>query len=150
MAKAEFKETLSVDSKRLLEVIDRYEDYPQFVDGCKKIEVVRSKPGLASDECLVTYHINILKDVVYTQRMKRVTMSEGGEVSWVLEGQNEFFTVSNGGWEIRSQGAGKSSVRYWLEIEFKFPVPGFILSGLMKNQLKANVRAFVERAGGSF
>ena len=37
MAQAEFREVLSVDSQKLLDVVIQYERYPEFVEGCRSV-----------------------------------------------------------------------------------------------------------------
>jgi len=143
MAQAEFREVLSVDREKLFSVIEHYEDYPQFVDGCEAVSVER-----LSDEVIrVHYKVNIMsQDVRYTLDHKG--NRETGKLEWSLVESN-FFKRNKGCWELKPAGTGKTDVLYSLEIEFKVPVPGFILNKLVKNSLPGMVKSFEKQARSS-
>jgi ribosome-associated toxin RatA of RatAB toxin-antitoxin module len=141
MAQAEFHEVLSVGTEKLFSVITRYEDYPQFVEGCTSVKVVERQP---SGHVRVTYQVNVMsQDVVYTLDHKEDR--EAGVVEWNLVESN-FFKKNSGRWKLQPQGSTQSDVQYDVEIEFKIPVPGFILNKLVKGSLPKMVKSFEKKA----
>ena len=142
MAQAEYHEVLSVAKDKLLSAITQYEDYPQFIDGCKSVEVERQASGVVR----VAYHVNLMsQDVMYT--LDHRENRETGCVEWSLVESN-FFKKNNGKWEVKPAGTGKTDVLYSLEVEFKVPVPGFILNRLVKGSLPGMVKSFEKQANG--
>jgi ribosome-associated toxin RatA of RatAB toxin-antitoxin module len=139
MASAEFNEVLDVDRDKLYAAITKYEDYPQFVDGCTSTEVERKGPGHAR----VKYRVNMMKDITYTLDLHEDPAA--GVVHWSLV-ESDFFKKNDGRWEIKSTGPGKTQVRYSLDVEFKIPVPGLILNRLVKGSLPSMVKSFQKRA----
>ena len=139
MATAEFKEVLPVDRDRLYAAIIRYEDYPKFVEGCTKV-VVDRKPG---GKVRCTYHISMMKDVVYT--LDHVENQEKGEVHWKLV-DSDTFKMNQGRWKIKSAGEGKTDVDYQVDVEFKIPVPSFLLNRIVKGSLPAMMKGFQKQA----
>lgn len=139
MAQAEIRETLAVDRERLFAAIVKYEDYPQFVDGCTAVKVERQGPGRAR----VTYEVSLIKEVSYT--LDHHEDAEKGIVEWKLV-SSDFMKANSGRWELKAAGAGKTEAHYAVEIEFKIPVPGLILNRLVKGSLPAMIRSFEKRA----
>ena len=140
MAQAELKEVLAVDTDKLFSIITRYEDYPQFVDGCTQVKVVER----STKNVRVIYHVSVMsQDVVYT--LDHQENRETGRVDWSLVESN-FFKKNHGSWQIKSLGKDKSDVLYSLDIEFKISVPGFILNRLVKGSLPGMVRSFEKQA----
>jgi ribosome-associated toxin RatA of RatAB toxin-antitoxin module len=139
MAQAEIREVLPVAKDKLWEAIVRYEDYPKFVDGCTRVKVERKATGHAR----VTYNVSMMKDVTYTLDHKED--KEKGTVEWTLV-DSDTFKKNTGRWELKDAGAGKTEAQYKLEVEFKIPVPGFILNGLVKKSLPAMVKSFEKQA----
>lgn len=138
MAQAEFHEVLNVDKDKLFNVIVRYEDYPQFVEGCSAVKVERKGPGKAR----VTYNVSMMKDVTYTLDLTEDPAA--GTVRWSLV-DSDVFKKNDGLWELKPAGAGKTDVRYSLDVDFKIPVPGFILGRLVKGNLPSMVKSFADR-----
>jgi ribosome-associated toxin RatA of RatAB toxin-antitoxin module len=140
MAQAEIREVLSVKHDLLYSVVTRYEDYPQFVEGCTSVQVDRKTPG----NIRATYRVNVMsQDVTYV--LDHHEDPEKGTVEWTLVESN-FFKKNNGRWEIKPAGAGQSDVLYSLDVEFKIPVPGFILNKLIKGSLPGMVKSFEKQA----
>jgi ribosome-associated toxin RatA of RatAB toxin-antitoxin module len=142
MAQAEHRETLSVPKDKLFAAITRYEDYPQFVEGCTKVEVQRKGPGQAR----VTYHVSMMKDIVYT--LDHREDAAAGVVEWSLV-DSDAIKQNTGRWTLKDAGAGKTDATYNIEIDFKFPVPGFILNRLVKGSLPSMVKSFAKKAASS-
>ena len=141
MAQAEFHETLDVDKDKLFAAITRYEDYPQFVDGVRSARVERKGTGQAR----VAYLVSMMKEVNYVLDHREDPTN--GTVKWTLV-ESDSFKKNNGSWELKVAGPGKTEVRYSLELEFNFPVPGLILNKLVKGSLPSMVKSFVKRAKG--
>jgi ribosome-associated toxin RatA of RatAB toxin-antitoxin module len=142
MAQAEFHETMSVDRAKLFDVICRYEDYPTFVDGVRAVHVERKGPGQAR----ATYEVSMMKEIRYT--LDHREDAAAGRLEWELV-ESDFFKHNRGRWELKDAGPGRTDVRYAVELEFKIPVPGFVLNRLVKGSLPSMVKSFVKRAGGS-
>ncbi len=139
MASAEIKEILPVDKDKLFEAIIRYENYPQFVEGCTAVKVERKGTGKAR----ATYHVSMVKDVTYT--LDHLEDAEGGRVEWTLV-ESDFFKKNTGRWELKTAGKGKTEVFYSLDVEFKIPVPGFMLNRLIKGGLPSMLKNFEKQA----
>jgi len=140
MAQAEFHEVLSVDKDKLFGTITRYEDYPKFVEGCASVNIEKRIPGSVR----VQYHISMMsQDIHYTLDHKEDP--ENGIVEWSLVESN-LFKKNDGKWVLKPTGAGKSDVLYAIEVEFKIPVPGFILNRLVKGNLPGMVKSFEKQA----
>jgi len=140
MAQTEFRDVLAVDKEKLLSVITSYEDYPQFIEGCTEAHVQERADGRAR----VTYRVNVMsQDVNYT--LDHFEDPSTGQIRWSLVDSN-FFKKNDGHWEVKSLGNGKSDVVYALDVEFKVPVPGFILNRLVKGSLPGMVRSFEKQA----
>ena len=139
MAQAEIQETLSIDKDRLFGAIVGFEDYPQFVDGCKRVKVDRKADG----KTIVTYFVSMMKDIDYT--LEHTEDQAKGKVTWKLI-SSDFLKKNVGHWEIKEAGPGKCSVKYVIDIEFNFPVPGFILGKLVKGTLPSMLKSFEKQA----
>lgn len=139
MANAEIKETLKVDYDKLFDTITRYEDYPKFVDGCMKVSVERKGPGKAR----ATYHVSMMKDVVYT--LDHIEDREKGRIEWNLV-DSDMFKSNSGFWQLKKAGDGKTEAQYGIELEFKIPVPSLILNRLVKGSLPSMIKNFEKQA----
>ena len=139
MAKADIHEILNVDRDKLFATITRYEDYPEFVEGCTGVKVERKGPG----EARVTYNVSMMKDIVYTLDLKEDNTA--GTVSWQLA-QSDVFKKNSGAWKIKSLGPDQTDIVYEVELEFKIMVPSMILNRLVKGSLPSMVRNFEKRA----
>lgn len=139
MANAEIKETLQVDFDQLFDTITRYEDYPKFVDGCTSVKVERKGEGKAR----ATYHVSMMKDVVYT--LDHVENREKGRIEWTLV-ESDMFKKNSGSWQLKKLASGKVEAHYSIEVDFKIPVPSLILNRLVKGSLPSMVKSFEKRA----
>lgn len=139
MAQAEIREKLNVDAEKMFQAITRYEDYPQFVDGMTNAKCDRTKSG----KVRVVYQINMMKDITYT--LDHVEDATKRTVKWTLV-ESDAFKKNDGCWEIKDLGSGKCEAFYSLDVEFKIPVPGFILNRLVKGSLPSMIKSFEKRA----
>src|SRR5689334_4124252 len=109
MASAEFHEVLSVDKDTLFSTVSKYEDYPEFVDGCRSVEIEKMGTG----HVRVKYHVNVMsQDITYT--LDHHEDEKTGRIEWHLVESN-FFKKNSGRWEMKSVGSGKTDVLYALE-----------------------------------
>lgn len=139
MAQAEHVEVLSVGRDALFAAITRYEDYPEFVDGVTKVEVERKAAGATRAK----YHFSMFKDFTYTLDHSEDPAS--GRVQWTLV-ESDLFNKNVGSWQLEALGEKQTRVRYSLDVEFKVPVPGFILKKLVKGNLPSMIKGFEKRA----
>lgn len=139
MAQAEISEIVPVSKEKFFATITRYEDYPKYVDGVKSVKVERKGAGQAR----VTYYVSMMKEVVYTLDHREDL--EKGVIEWSLV-ESDTLKKNTGRWNIKSAGDGKTDVNYSLEVEFKIPVPGFILNRLVKGSLPSMLKNFVNQA----
>lgn len=138
MPSAEMDYSFSVSRDRLFDVIVKYEDYPDFVAGVTRTEVERLEAGLTR----VTYHISMVKDVVYT--LEHREDREKGTVEWSLV-DGSFFKKNSGSWKLTPQGDGVDA-EYRVDVEFSAPVPGFMVKKLVKGSLPSMMKSFEKQA----
>ena len=140
MAHAEIQETLSVSKDAFYDTVVAYESYPQFVDGCKRVEVKRDGDSKAT----VTYFVSMMmKEISY--QLSHEGDRAAGKLSWNLL-TSDFLKSNQGTWEIKDAGPGKCTVKYSIEIEFKVPVPSMILNKLVKGSLPSMIKGFEKQA----
>lgn len=139
MAEASLERTLNVPFEKLFKVITDYESYPQFVDGVTGVKVLERASGKAK----VQYSVSIMKDFTYVLSLEED--ASAGRVHWTLV-ESDFFKVNIGGWTLKDVGGGKTTARYDLNVEFRAPVPGFILKRLVSGSLPSMMDAFEKRA----
>jgi len=139
MAHAVHETTYDVDAAQLFSAVTDFEKYPEFVEGMKKVTVDRS-----GSELMVHYDLSMMgKDMSYTLRL--IEEPEKGHLSWSLF-KSEFFKVNNGDWLIQSLGPGKCKARYFSEVDFTFPVPGFVLKPMVTKAVPKMMDSFYHRA----
>lgn len=143
MAVAERKEIVDVPLKKLFEAITNYADYSKFVAGVNAVQVIERGPGTAK----VHFEVEMMKKVDYSLNLKdEISEDERtARVSWTQD-QSKFFKTNNGLWELKSLGPTKTEVLYRLEIDFNFPVPGFMLKTLVASALPKAIHDFSEKA----
>lgn len=136
MAQAEYSQVVDVPMEKFFDTIVGYENYPKFVDGCKKVEVERKAAGHAR----VKYHVSMMKDLWYT--LEQTEDRAAGKMSWKLI-ESDTLKSNVGEWRLKSTADGaKTEITYQIDIEFNIPVPGFILSKLVKGSLPQMVKGF--------
>lgn len=140
MATASLTKTLDVTREKMFAAVTRYEDYPQFVTGCKKVEVERKAPGQAR----VKYFANIMgKDLWYL--LEHTEDAAQGIVTWKLV-DSDLLKVDSGTWTLKDAGEGKTEVTYSIEIEFKIWIPGPVLKGLTATSLPLLMSEYEKQA----
>lgn len=139
MPKVETTAKINASKKKFFEIITSYEQYPDFVPGLTKVNVERKGAGRAR----VTYFINVIKEISYT--LEHEEDADAGLMKWKLVESNAV-SKNEGTWKVTEKGPNEAEASYSLDIEFKIPVPGFILKGLLKSQFPQMIASFEKRA----
>ena len=144
MGSAERKEEIKIPLRQLYNVICDYGSYPEFVTGMKAAEVLGS-PEEGQDK--VRFDLELVKRLRYEVLMKRsiATDNHAAIVQWELI-EGDLLKKNSGRWELKALSPELTEVKYSLEVEFNFRVPGFILKGLIANSLPLAIREFADRA----
>ena len=144
MGAAERKEIVPIPLKKLFDVIVNYTAYPEFVTGMKGARVVQEvEPGIK----LIEFDLEMMKRLKYTIRISDKLNDDGksAEIFWTLD-KSDLMKKNIGRWNLRALNERETEVNYSLEVELNFPVPGFIMKGLVSNSLPAAIKEFSERA----
>jgi len=139
MATAMHEDVLDVNIDKLFVVITNYKEYPDFVTGITKVEVLEDQDSKAR----VKYYVSLMKEVEYV--LDHVADKAAGTIKWTLV-ESPFFKKNEGSWQLTAAGDNQTSVKYETDTEFSFPVPGFVLRKLIKTSLPPMVRSFGKRA----
>jgi ribosome-associated toxin RatA of RatAB toxin-antitoxin module len=139
MAKAQIQDILLVSKKSFFKVITCFEDYPQFVEGCTSVKVDRMGQGKSR----VTFYITLMKEITYT--LDLVEDEEAGTLSWILV-SSDFFKKNTGFWIVKEIEKDQCDVTYGLDVDFKVPVPNFILNRMVSGSLPSMLKNFEKQA----
>lgn len=140
MAIASLTKIVDVPKDKFFSTVAAYENYPQFVTGCKKIEVERKAPGQAR----VKYFVNMLgKDLWYL--LEHTEDAASGVLTWKLV-ESDLLKVDSGTWTLKDLGDGRTEVTYSIEIEFKIWIPGPVLKGLTQTTLPTLIGEYEKQA----
>lgn len=142
MAKAEHKEVFPVSGEAYYKAVVDYSSYPSFVVGCKSVDVKRN----SATEVQVKYSVSLMKDLWYLLRHTENPDTLG--MQWELV-ESDLLKGNTGFWKITNLPKGGCEVIYSIDIEFKIPVPGFILSSLVKGTLPAMLKGFAKKAAAN-
>ncbi|HVJ66093.1 MAG TPA: SRPBCC family protein [Bdellovibrionota bacterium] len=142
MASAELTEVIDLPIRSLFAAITDYDNYPKFVTGMKSVAV-----SGGGQNKVVSFDLEMMKRFQYSVNMRESFDEASGqaEVSWSIK-EPGLFKVNNGCWKLKSLGPDKTQVTYSLDVEFSFGVPGFILNGLVKKNIPANIKSFSQWA----
>jgi len=130
MAQAELKKEVAVSADSFFKAVTAYSSYPKAVEGCTGAEM--TKPKDASGLSEVKYTVSMIKDLTYV--LKHEENPEKRTMSWSLV-SSEFLKKNSGSWTVTEKGPDRAEVSYKIEIEFNFPVPGFVVKKLIQTQL---------------
>ncbi len=138
MAKAERTEIFDISLAKFFQAVSDFSSYPEFVTGVKNVSVEGARVNLDMD---------LMKRIEYSILVNQQLDATRGEASlnWKLDKSQQMKT-NNGSWKLKSLSPSKTEVTYSLELEFSFPVPGFILKGLVANSLPKAMKEFADRA----
>ncbi len=143
MASGELTKVLNVNYDSLFNVVTDFPKYPEFVPAVKNV-TVKPVGTVTKDigELEGVYQVSFMKDFEY--KLKLSYDRAAGKVRWSLL-ESSVFKTNNGGWDLKRISDTQTEVRYFVDVEFKIMVPGFILNGLVKKDLPNMIAAFAER-----
>lgn len=139
MAQASLTERVQVSADQMYRVITDYDRYPQFLVMCKSVSAQRKSPT----EAEVAYVLDLFTNVQYSTR--QVEDPANKTVHWDLITSN-IFKKNTGSWKLREISPTLTEAKYELDLEFKVPVPGFILKKLVQVTLPEMMKAFTKTA----
>jgi ribosome-associated toxin RatA of RatAB toxin-antitoxin module len=144
MAKAERQEIIDLSLEKLFNTIKDYESYPQFVNGMKSTRILETKSDGSKN---VAFDIELIKRVQYTVNIQEKINDQKTEarIEWRLI-ESEALKTSHGLWILKSLTPTRTDVVYSLEVDFHFPVPGFVLKGLIATSMPLAIQEFKNRA----
>lgn len=138
MASAERTEVFDVEQEKVFKVLSDLENYPDFMTGVEKVEVLESK----GNQIKARYDLNLIKKFSYTMNH---TIEAPNKISWSLV-SGDFMKRSDGSWELKDLGDGKTEVSYKVDIDFKVMVPGMISKKLVSSNLPSMMKSVQEKA----
>ena len=140
MAIAKQSKEMNVSKDKLWATIVNYESYPSFVENVHKVKVLSNEAGKSK----VEYKIELMgKEIHYT--LLHDENKKPNLMNWTFVSSN-LLKNNFGSWNIQETGPDKCKVEYSIELEFNFPVPGFMLSGLIKTTLPKLLESFEKQA----
>lgn len=138
MASAERTEVFDVEREKVFKVLSNLENYPDFMTGVENVEVLETN----GNEVKARYDLNLIKKFSYTLNHK---IEEPERISWSLV-SGDFMKKSDGSWDLKDLGDGKTEVTYRVDIDFKVMVPGMISKKLVSSNLPSMMKAVQEKA----
>ena len=137
MASASISETINAPVETVFGVITNYESYPEFLSETKDARVIEG----SGDTKLVEFEIDLVRKISYRLKMSETPNSK---IRWKLD-SGSIFKKNSGGWDLVDEG-GKTRVKYFVDIEFKFLVPSLITKRLVGANLPSMIKSFKKRA----
>jgi len=138
MAQATRTEIWSAPIDKVYEVLQDYESYPEFVDGCSSTNILSKDESGAK----VEFGLNLIKKFKY---ILKLTHDRPNSISWTFE-SGDIFKKNEGSWHLKAVGEGKTEVTYELEVEIKGFAPKTIVSNLTQKNLPAMLKSYHARA----
>ena len=137
MPQATRQEVWDAPIEKIFDVITKYEDYPQYVDGCSSTQVLSRENGVAK----VEFGLNLIKKFKYILTLNETKPTE---ISWSFE-SGDIFKKNEGSWKFKDLGDGRTQVDYSLEVEIKGFAPKTLVSSLTEKNLPAMLKSYHER-----
>ncbi|MCO4754047.1 MAG: SRPBCC family protein [Bacteriovoracaceae bacterium] len=138
MAEASKTEVFDVDMEKIFKVLSDLESYPDFMTGVERVEVIER----SGDEVKARYDLNLIKKFSYTLNHK---LEAPNRISWTLD-SGDLLSKSDGSWDLKDVGNGKTEVTYSINVDFKVKVPGLISKKLVSSNLPSMMKAVKEKA----
>lgn len=138
MANAEKKEVFDAPIENVFKVLSDLESYPDFMTGVENVEIVESN----GNNIKARYDLNLVKKFAYT--LDHV-IEEPNKISWSLD-SGDLLKKSDGSWELKDLGDGKTEVTYKIDVDFKVMVPGMISKKLVSSNLPGMMKAVEKKA----
>jgi ribosome-associated toxin RatA of RatAB toxin-antitoxin module len=143
MAQAQVTEILKASYDSLFKALSDYEQYPEFVEGCKTAVILEKNQVGEDVSAVVDYHVSMMKDIQYTLQQK--SNLSAGKVEWSLKSSPDL-KKNTGSYALKKVSSDTTEVTLTMDIEFNFSIPSFILSKLVKTSLPGMLRNFEKRA----
>lgn len=102
---------------QVFEGVKSYADYPEFVPGVMKTEVL--PPKVEGSSCQVRYEINVVKKFHYVLNMFEESPHT---ISWTLADSN-IMKSNSGRWSFKEEDSGSVHADYQVEATFRGLVP---------------------------
>jgi len=119
------------------DVICDFANYPKFLDGMKKVKVLKQ----TKEKAQVEFTLDLFKRITYTLDMH---MDAPGSVTWTLAGA-DLIKKNEGAWTLTSKSAKKTKAEYKIDIDFTIWVPGPIADFLVNSSVPATLESFKKR-----
>jgi len=129
MANANYKTICNVSHDQFIKAVTDYTAYPKFVEGCTRVEIEK----ISDLESHVTYYVSMMSQTLFYKLNHKMNESRT-ELSWALM-ESDKLTKNSGIWKFSVKDPNKVEVDYTIDIDFNFPIPGFLLSGLVRGSL---------------
>lgn len=135
MPEVHYSEIIPVPKALLHDVIADYKKYPEFLDEIKGAKIVAQRPKT------VDFELELIKKFHYRLKFRETK----NEISWHLIESN-LFKKNDGRWVLKEIDKEQTEAHYYLDIDFGFLVPKFIVSSLVEKDLPKMVSRFRKRA----
>lgn len=131
-------EIFNVEQEKLYDLLIRYEDYPEFMDGVSGVEVLERDENGAR----VEYSLNIIKKFRYILNLQQTRPTK---ISWSFE-SGDIFKKNEGSWALKNLSGGRTEVTYTLDVDIKGLVPKTVVKMLTQSNLPSMLKAVEQRA----
>lgn len=122
----------------VFDAITDFESYPSFLEGMKKVKILKQK----SNHRVVEFTLDLFKRIVYTLDVK---LKPPNEVSWKLV-EAESMKKNDGGWKLTKIGAEKTNAEYRVDIDFNIWIPSPIANFLVNTSVPSTLKSFKEKS----
>ena len=134
MPQAQRTEVWNAPIETVFHVLQDYDSYPEFVDGCSSTKVLSKDESGAE----VEFGINLIK---YILELKH---NQPNEITWSFK-SGDIFKKNEGHWKLKDLGEGKTEVNYALEVEIKGFAPKSMVNSLTEKNLPAMLKSYHDR-----
>ena len=118
-------------------VLQDYDSYPEFVDGCSSTDVLSKDESGAE----VEFGLNLIKKFKYILELSH---DRPNSISWKFK-SGDIFKKNDGSWQLKDLGDGKTEVHYTLEVEIKGFAPKAMVNSLTEKNLPAMLKSYHDR-----
>lgn len=132
---------IDASPETVMEIITDFESYPEWVDNMKDVEVRDTdEQGRAT---AVWYHVDArVMDVEYVLGYE---YHGDDRLTWSLQ-EGDQIRQLDGEYQLEEEGEGSTRVRYSLEVDVAFPVPGFMKKRATKVIMETGLGELKRRA----
>lgn len=137
MPQATRTEIWNAPIETVYEVLQDYDSYPEFVDGCSSTDILSKDESGAE----VEFGLNLIKKFKYILELKH---NRPNSISWSFK-KGDIFKKNEGSWVLKDLGDGKTQVVYTLEVEIKGFAPKAMVNSLTEKNLPAMLKSYHDR-----